>query len=77
MQNVTKVDLTKFVSDTTGGKPAFYRMAELHFTDQTTMQQTMASPQGQAAVADLANFATGGVTVMIGEGEIFFIKTIL
>ena len=69
MQNVSKVDLTKFVSDTTGGKPAYYRMAEVHFPDQATMQQTMASPEGQAAVADLANFATGGVTVMIGEAE--------
>ena len=71
MQNVTKVDLTKFVSDTTGGKSAYYRMAELHFADQATMQQTMASPEGLAAVADLTNFATGGVTVMIVEGENF------
>lgn len=69
MANVSKVDLTKFVSDPMGGKPAYYRMADLYFPDALTMQQTMASPEGQAAVADLANFATGGVTVMIGDVE--------
>lgn len=30
------------------------------------MQQTFGSTEGQAASADLANFATGRVTVMIG-----------
>jgi hypothetical protein len=26
----------------------------------------MSSPEGQATAADLANFATGGVTVLVG-----------
>ena len=33
------------------------------------MQETMASPEGQATSADLANFATGGVTMLIGVVE--------
>ncbi|MBS1947538.1 MAG: EthD family reductase [Bacteroidetes bacterium] len=71
MKAVDRMVFTKFVSDATGGKPAYYRMTDLYFADAATMQQTMASPEGQAAVADLANFATGGVTVLIGEVENF------
>jgi hypothetical protein len=33
------------------------------------MQQTMGSPEGQAMVADLSNFETGGVTVITGMVE--------
>jgi len=69
MQNVTKVELTKFVATPDGSKTAYYRMAEIYFPDGAVMQQTMASPEGQTAIADLANFATGGVTVLIGEEE--------
>ena len=33
------------------------------------MQETMSSPEGQATVDDLSNFATGGVSVLIGTTE--------
>lgn len=69
MQNVTKVELTKYVSAPDGSKPAYYRMAELYFSGEDAMQQSMDSPEGQATVADLSNFATGGITVMIGPVE--------
>ena len=52
------------------GKAAYYRMAELFFTDQAQMQTTLGSPEGQATIADLSNFATGGVTTIIGTNEI-------
>ena len=66
MEGVTKLELTKFISASDGSKPEYYRMAELHFAGPAEMQDTMASAEGQAAVADLANFATGGVTMIIG-----------
>ncbi len=69
MIGVDKLELTKFISAPDGSKSAYYRMAELHFPDQAGLQQTMSSPEGQAAVADLSNFATGGVTVIIGAVE--------
>jgi hypothetical protein len=31
------------------------------------MQEVLASPEGQATAADLPNFASGGVTLMIAE----------
>lgn len=69
MKGVDKMELTKFISAPDGSKAAFYRMAELHFSGPAEMQETMASPEGQAASADLSNFATGGVTMIIGAVE--------
>lgn len=69
MKGVDKLELTKFLSAADGGKAAYYRMAELFFADPAGMQQTMSSPEGQAAVADLSNFATGGVTTIVGIVE--------
>ncbi len=69
MQGLAKLELTKFLSAPDGSKAAYYRMAELFFSGPEQMQQTMSSPEGQAASADLVNFATGGVTMMIGTVE--------
>jgi uncharacterized protein (TIGR02118 family) len=69
MQGVARLELTKFVAGPDGGRPAFYRMAELYFPSQAQMQETLGSPEGQATVADLPNFATGGVTMVIGSVE--------
>ena len=69
MNGVQKLELTKFISAPDGGKAAYYRMAELFFAGPAEMQETMASPEGQAATADLGNFATGGVTFIIGVLE--------
>ena len=67
IKGVDRVELTQFVSAPDGGKPAFYRMAELYFVTQAQMEQSLGSAEGQAAVADFENFATGGVTVLIGS----------
>lgn len=44
-------------------KEAPYLVAELDFETEEAMNESLASPQGRAAGADLANFATGGVTL--------------
>ena len=49
------------------GKHGAYRIAILEFDSMAAIQAAIASPQGQAASADLANFASAGVDVMIGE----------
>ena len=66
IKGVDRLELTKFLSAPDGGKPAFYRMAELYFATQHQMEQSLGSAEGQAAVADFENFATGGVTALIG-----------
>ncbi len=65
--NVKKVELTKFIGTPEGASPSQYRMAEVYFDNLNDLQAGMGSGEGQATVADLANFATGGVDVMIGE----------
>ena len=69
MKGVTRIEFTKFVSGPAGAKPAFYRMAELYFKTQAQMEQSLQSPEGQATVADIPKFATGGVTMIIGSVE--------
>ena len=69
MKGVDKMELTKSVSAPDGRKPAYYCMAELYFAGPAEMQESMGSPEGQATAADLANFATGGVTMIIGAVE--------
>jgi len=66
MKGVSRMELTKFFKDTGGTDAAFYRMAELYFTDAEEMQKTMDSAEGKATGADLSNFATGGVTFLVG-----------
>lgn len=50
-----------------GGKHAAYLVAFLEFDSMSAIQAAMASPEGQAAAADLANFAEAGVDLMISE----------
>jgi uncharacterized protein (TIGR02118 family) len=65
----SRLELTRFLTGPEGGKPAYYRMAELYFPNEAQMQATLGSPEGKVVVADFANFATGGVTIAIGAVE--------
>lgn len=67
MKGQERSELTKFISAPDGGHLAYYRMAEFWFTTAEAMQATMGSSEGQATAGDLANFATGGVSFMVGE----------
>ena len=49
------------------GKHGVYLVAVLEFESMAAIGAAMSSPQGQATAADLANFATAGVDVMMGE----------
>ena len=67
MKGHDKAELTKFTSGPDGGPAAYYRMAEFWFATPAAMQATMDSPEGKATGADLANFASGGVTFLTGD----------
>lgn len=47
-----------------GTSPAWHLIATLEFDDQAAFDAGMGSPQGQATVADLATFASAGVTLV-------------
>jgi uncharacterized protein (TIGR02118 family) len=67
MKGFEKLEYTKFISAPDGSQAAYYRMAELWFTSPEALQSTMGSAEGQATAADLANFATGGVKLLVGD----------
>jgi uncharacterized protein (TIGR02118 family) len=47
-------------------QPAYYRVGTLIFSSQERMMEVLGSPEGQAVVADLQNFATGGHVLLVG-----------
>jgi uncharacterized protein (TIGR02118 family) len=47
-----------------GGASPFFCIFEAMFADVAAFGAAMQSPAGQAAAADIANFATGGVTIL-------------
>ena len=49
------------------GKHSAYLVAVLEFDSLAAIGAAMASPEGQATAADLANFAPSGVDVMMGD----------
>lgn len=67
MQGVRRLELSKVTGTADGSPPTFYRLADLYFDDVAHMQRVMATPEGKATVADLANFATGGVTTLVSQ----------
>ncbi len=49
----------------------YYLIAELYFESMETTQAGLQSPEGQAAAGDTHNFATGGVTLLMGEVHVY------
>ena len=50
-----------------GGPAPYHLVATLSFDSRAAIDAALASPQGQATAGDLANFATGGVDVLIAD----------
>ncbi len=49
----------------------YYLIAILYFDSLEAMQSGFQSPEGQAATADVQNFATGGVTLLAGGVQVY------
>ncbi len=47
------------------GTTPYHLVAELEFESTAAIQQAMGTPEGQATAADVANFATGSVTILM------------
>jgi uncharacterized protein (TIGR02118 family) len=65
----TRADLTRFESNLDGSAPAKYRQAELCFNSKDDLKKGVATPAFKKVGDDLGKFATGGVTVLIGEQQ--------
>ena len=54
-----------------GTAPPYYLVSDVYFDDATSLDAAQASDEMAAALADVPNFASGGVTIMICEYEDF------
>src|ERR1043166_9801227 len=52
-----------------GGASGVHLTAILHFDDMAAVQRAFASPEGQATVADVGKFATGGVDILMFDQQ--------
>lgn len=49
----------------------YYLIADLYFENMEEFQAALRSPEGQAAAADVPNFASGGATLLAAEVHVF------
>jgi uncharacterized protein (TIGR02118 family) len=54
---------------TPAGASGFHLVAILHFDDVAAIQRAFASPEGQAAAADVQTFATGGADMIMFDSR--------
>ena len=60
----------KCQSATPGEDPPYYLIVGLYAESREAMEAILNSPEGQAAVADVPKFATGGATFLYNEEEV-------
>lgn len=54
---------------TPAGPSGYHLIATLEFDDLAAIQNGFASPEGQAAIADVGTFATGGVDMVMFDAR--------
>jgi uncharacterized protein (TIGR02118 family) len=54
-----------------GEAPPYYLVSDVYFDDMAALENALGSAEMQEAIADVPNFATGGVTIMFCEYEDF------
>jgi len=70
IKGVIKFVATKVVGTPDGRTPQFHRIAELYFPSLQALEDSVASPGTQEAVAHAFKISTGGSpVVMVGEQE--------
>jgi uncharacterized protein (TIGR02118 family) len=69
MPGLKKFEVNQGGVGSPAGDPGIHRIAILHFDDVAAIQAAFASPEGQAAVADLGNFApdAGAAQILLFE----------
>lgn len=70
MQGLKGWTIGKCESATPGELPPYYMIVGLYADSREEMETILASPAGQATVADVSNFATGGVTFLYDDEEV-------
>ena len=67
--DMTRFTWGKCLPGLTGEDPPYFLTAELEWESADAMGAAMTSEAGGAAGGDVANFATGGATMVVSEGN--------
>lgn len=67
MKGLKKWTIGKATGTPSGSPSPYYLIAELYMDTREDFDRLLASPEGQAAVADVPKFASGGVTFLYTE----------
>ena len=67
MKGLMKWTIGKVIGTPDDQPSPYYYVAELYMESREEFETLLASPEGQAAVADVPNYATGGVTFLYSE----------
>ena len=70
MKGLTGWTIGKCDAVAPGERPPYYLIVGLYAESREAMDAILQSPEGQAAVADVPKFATGGATFMFNEEEV-------
>ena len=70
MKGLKKWTIGKVRGTPDGSPSPFYYIADLYMESREEFEELLASPEGQAAVADVPKFATGGVQFLYTEIEV-------
>ncbi|MGQ0634857.1 MAG: EthD family reductase [Planctomycetaceae bacterium] len=60
----------KCESTVAGERPPYYMIVGLYAETRAALEAVIASPEGQASVADVANFADGGATFLFDNEQV-------
>jgi uncharacterized protein (TIGR02118 family) len=60
-----KYEISRGPVATPAGPSGYHLVAQLHFDTLAAIQAAFSTAEGQAAVADVQNFATGGVDIFM------------
>jgi len=70
ISGVRRVETAKVFPKEDGSPTPAYRVAALHFDDYSSACAAIASPEGQAAIADAKQLGAAGVKFLLGDIEL-------
>ena len=59
----------RVISASDGSPAPYYRVSQLSYDSVDELRAGIASEDGRSTIADLANLATGGATLLIAEED--------
>lgn len=67
MPRVTGAENLRVVGTPDGDRSPYYRISQLAYPSMDDLQTGITSEDGKTVIADLANFATGGATLLVAD----------